>query len=49
MTRETAEQAGRGEDSDRGGKEKGEGNRERTGSMRWMEWLVRPKGSSSTP
>lgn len=45
-------ETGAGKDSYKGVKEvvKGDGgNRERSASMRWMEWLVRPKGACSPP
>ena len=50
---ENVERAGAGKDSyNKGGKEgvKADiGNRARSASMRWMEWLIRPKGACSPP
>lgn len=46
-----AEQAGKAEGSGRRETEieKGEGTRQRSGSMRLMEWFMRPRSSSSPP
>lgn len=47
----TAERAGKGEGSGKGERKtmKGEGMRQRSGSIRLMEWIMRPKSSSSPP
>ncbi|KAL9133665.1 MAG: hypothetical protein Q9175_005154, partial [Cornicularia normoerica] len=47
----TAEQAGKGEGFGKGERKtmKGEGMRQRSGSIRLMEWIMRPKSCSSPP